>query len=321
MSRPLRIEYPGAWYLVLNHGRKTAKVFDKSTDYQEFIDLLREASALWNIGITAYCLVPDHYHLLLKTPESNLSRCMRHINGIYTQRYNKRHDIDGSLFKGRFKCILLPEDHILLEMVRYIHREPVRKGLVSLVDEYQWSSHPGYLSFDKKWEWLGKEVILSMLPGKHGESVRIYQEYMNIETPNGVLSVFDKKKLPAIMGGKDFMAWARKNFFNEKFDRHVPASAILAPDVASIKKAVCLAYRVDESELMISRRGRFNEARGVAIYLTRILRKDSLDLIAAAFDMSGYSSVSSAIVRLKKQLQKDRLLPGKIEEIKAEILA
>lgn len=321
MSRPLRIEYPGAWYLVLNHGRKTAKVFDKSSDYQEFIDLLRESSALWNVGITAYCLVPDQYHLLLKTPEPNLSRCMRHINGIYTQRYNKVHDSDGSLFKGRFKCILLPEDHLLLEMVRYVHREPVCKGLASSVDDYPWSSHPGYLSFDRQWDWLGKEVILSLLPGGHGDRIRIYREYMNVETPREILSVFEKKKLPPIMGGDDFMAWARKNFFDEKFDRRVPASAILAPDVASIKKAVCRAYRVDESELMISRRGRFNEARGVAIYLTRTLRKDSLDLIAGDFDMSGYSSVSSAIIRLKKQLQKDIHLPGKIKSIKAEILA
>ncbi len=319
MSRPLRIEYPGAWYLVLNHGRKTIDVFRGSSDYQRFVELLRESANLWNVEITAYCLISDHYHLLLKTPEGNLSRCMRHINGLYTQRYNKVHDVDGPLFKGRFKCVLLPSDQYLLEMVRYIHREPVRRGLVESIDDYPWSSHPGYISSAKKWDWLNKEFILSMLADGRRDRIRIYRQFMETQDSEEILKLFSKKKLPAIAGGDDFLEWARRQYFDDKFDRQVPESAILAPEVSKIKEAVCRAYQVDESELMISRRGTFNEPRGVAIYMTRMLRKDSLETIARSFDMAGYSSVSSAIVRLKKQLKIDRHLMQRIEKIKAGI--
>jgi len=89
MSRPLRIEYPGAWYHVMNRGRRFEKIFLGRSDYQLFIDLLKEAIELWGVKISAFCLIPNHYHLLVQTPEGNLSRVMRHINGVYTQRYNR----------------------------------------------------------------------------------------------------------------------------------------------------------------------------------------------------------------------------------------
>jgi putative transposase len=100
MSRPLRIEYPGAWYHVMNRGRQREKIFASSEDYEIFIVVLREAVEMWNLKVAAYCLMSSHYHLLLHTPDGNISRCMRHINGVYTQRYNRRHKKDGQLFRG-----------------------------------------------------------------------------------------------------------------------------------------------------------------------------------------------------------------------------
>jgi len=86
MSRPLRLLYPGAWYHVMNRGRNREVTFSSSEDYLSFVELLKESTSLWGIRVSAYCLMPNHYHLLLQTKESNLDRCMRHINGIYTQR-------------------------------------------------------------------------------------------------------------------------------------------------------------------------------------------------------------------------------------------
>ena len=99
----------------------------------------------------AYCLMPNHYHLLLQTPDANLARAMRHINGVYTQRYNRRWKIDGQLFRGRYKCVLVQEANHLLELLRYIHLNPIRAGLCKSVDEYSWSSHPAFLSKATKW--------------------------------------------------------------------------------------------------------------------------------------------------------------------------
>ncbi len=114
MARPLRIEYPGAWYHVMNRGRRAEKIFTDHKDYKAFIDLLKETSCAWNISVAAYCLMPNHYHALVQTPDANISRAMRHLNGVYTQRYNSRHHLDGPLFRGRYKSILVSADNYLL---------------------------------------------------------------------------------------------------------------------------------------------------------------------------------------------------------------
>lgn len=127
------------------------------------------------------------------------------------------------------------------------------------------------------------------------------------------------KKFPAILGGKSFILWVRNAFYAGKLHRQVPDSAILAPEVDRIKTAVSEEYQVDE--LIKSRRGVFNEPRSVAIYLTRMLIKDSLERIGREFSMAGYSSVSSAIVRMKQQMAKDGRLPGRIDKIKSPIIS
>ena len=118
MSRPLRIQYPNAWYHVMNRGRRGEAVFQSKDDNQQFIDILHEAIELFSLRISAYCLMTNHYHLLVQTPDANLSRCMRHINGIYTQRFNAQYRYDGQLFRGRYKAILVGEDSYLLQLVR-----------------------------------------------------------------------------------------------------------------------------------------------------------------------------------------------------------
>jgi putative transposase len=154
MSRPLRIQYSDAWYHVLNRGRRGEDIFQDDTDLQAFITVLREASVLWNVKIAAYCLMANHYHLLLQTPDANLSRCMRHIDGVYTQRYNRRHAVDGPVFRGRYRSILVDGEAYLIDLVRYIHFNPVKAGLVRHPSDYRWSSFQGYCSEDRSWDWL-----------------------------------------------------------------------------------------------------------------------------------------------------------------------
>ncbi|MEA1969673.1 MAG: transposase [Thermodesulfobacteriota bacterium] len=163
MSRPIRIEYPDAWYHVMNRGRRSEKIFSDNQDYQCFVDLLKETSEMWGIRICAYCLISSHYHLLIQTPQSNISRSMRHLNGVYTQRYNRRHGCDGQLFRGKYKSILVEKESYLLQLVRYIHNNPVKPGLAGNPGDYTWSSHKAYLSEAKIWGWVYKQFPLSML--------------------------------------------------------------------------------------------------------------------------------------------------------------
>ena len=306
MSRPLRIEYPGAWYHAMNRGRRQEDIFTERNDYRLFIEVLKESAELFNVKIAAYCLVPNHYHLLLHTPDGNLSRCMRQINGIYTQRFNRVHKYDGQLFRGRYKSILVEVDSYLLELLRYIHKNPLRAGLTDDLKEYEWSSHHGYLSDAKRWEWLYKELPLSMFSKGRNERLRVYKKYMGEDEGEEIIRIFQKKKLPSILGEKDFIYWVKNRFFEKKVHIEVPDSKLLAPDKERIQELVCRTYGIKKEELVKSQRGIFNEPRNVAIYLTRMIRSDGLIDICKDYNLKKYSSASSVVENVRNKLLKDR---------------
>ena len=160
MARPLRIEFPGAYYHVMNRGGAGRKAFMDDVDRKSFVQLIGEASKIGSLILYAYCLLDTHYHLLLSTPEGNLSQIMRHINGVFTQRYNRRHAVDGPLFRGRFKSVLIDSDAYILEVIRYIHLNPVKAGIVKAPEDHRWTSHREYLGKKPQLKCLYKEEVL-----------------------------------------------------------------------------------------------------------------------------------------------------------------
>jgi len=175
----LRIEYEDAWYHVMNRGRRREEVFTCTNDYKLFVELLQETVEKWNLRISAYCLMPNHYHMFVQTPDANISRCMRHIDGVYTQRFNRFHGYDGQLFRGRYKSILVDARTYMLYLVRYIHRNPQRAGLVETPSQYLWSSHRAYVSKTKKTlNWLHKNVVLHKFGKSRVEPIRKYKEFV-----------------------------------------------------------------------------------------------------------------------------------------------
>ena len=320
MSRPLRIDYPNAWHHVMNRARRGQDLFVDKADYQQFIDLLQEITDLFNINVAAYCLMPTHYHLMLQTPDANLSRSMRHLNGIYTQRYNVSHSCDGTLFRGRYKSILVDADNYVLQLVRYIHRNPLKAGLVKRLDQYVWSSHKGYLSKAKKWNWIYKHFVLDMLTTQINSQIQIYKQFMAQEQDENLVRVLDGKNPPSMLGSDKFISWIKDLFFKKKKDKEVPASKELAPDLDTIISEVSRYYKVRPSKLKAVRRGMENEPRDVAIYLIRSMRAEPLMRVGANFGLNQYSSVSSAVTRVKAKLQKDRKLKDRLEHIENNIL-
>ena len=320
MSRPLRIEYPGAWYHVMNRGRRSEIIFSGQKDYQRFIDLLIESCELWNIRISAYCLMPNHYHLLIQTPDGNLSRCMRHINAVYTQRYNRANAYDGQLFRGRFKSILVDGDTYLLQLVRYIHRNPLRSNLTRDLDNYKWSSHVGYISTAAKWNWLYKDFVLSMLSSKQIDQISSYKRFVRLDDSKEMLQVFESPRWPPFLGGTQFLDWIKVTFFEKKREKEVPESVHLAPSLSRIKAVVCDNYDIPEAILQKGRRGVSNEPRDVTIYLARMLRQEGLREIGTEFGFNNYSSVSSAIERVKFLMVKDRKFRSRVGEIRQLII-
>ncbi len=319
MSRPLRIQYSDAWYHVMNRGRRGEKIFATKEDYWSFVDLLEDLYEVFNVKVAAYCLMSNHYHLLVQTPDANLSRSMRHLNGIYTQRYNKRHCCDGQLFRGRYKSIVVESDSYALELVRYIHRNPLEAGLVDNLQKYQWSTHKLYLLDLKKYKWLHKDYILKLFSNSKLESIRLYKQFVLKETPEEINQIFRRRNLPAVLGCKSFVDMIKDKFFNLKNYEEIPEIKNLAPDINKIKYAVCKAYDVKETELYVTRRGYFNEPRNVAVYLIRHLRNDTLKKVGEQFGIKKYSTVSSIVERVKYEMKADRRLKKRIQDLAENI--
>ncbi|MFO7607352.1 MAG: transposase [Desulfurivibrionaceae bacterium] len=315
MSRPLRIEYPGAWYHVMNRGRRSEAIFMNDADRQAFIKVLQETVDGWNLKVSAYCLMSNHYHLLVQTPDGNLSRCMRHINGIYTQRFNRRHKKEGQLFRGRYKAVLVAGDSHLLEVLRYIHRNPIQAGIVDNLDDYSWSSHPGYVSSAKKWQWLDKTPLLDMLTDKKSRQKSAYIDFISKGEPDEIKRFYSMKNLPSILGSDSFKEFIKEKFAHLGFRNEVPESKILAPTAGAVISEVCKHYKIAKKELFASRRGKENLPRDVAIYLVRRYCRETLPSVGRYFGIENYSTVSSIIERVKTKLDRDKKLRKSLEGI------
>ena len=305
MSRPLRIEYPGAWYHVMNRGRRREQICQDEEDYRLFLEVLQDTAKMWNLKVAAYCLMSNHYHLLVQTPDGNLSRCMRHLNGVYTQRYNRRHGIDGQLFRGRYKAVLVEDDSHLLELLRYIHRNPIEAHIVSTLAAYKWCSHRGYLADDRGWSWLHRDFLLKMFSPTRKKAFSDYLAFVNQQDSDEVQHFFSRKNLPSIFGSIGFIDKIRNRFDFLRQDKEIAGVEILSVDADIVIKAVCSVSRVTERKLASSRRGVTNLPRDLAIYALREYSQKTLSEIGQVVGCNNYSTVSSAIERMKKALDSE----------------
>ena len=304
----------------MNRGRRSEAIFSDKEDYSGFLDLLIEISEIWNVNIAAYCLMSNHYHVLLQTPDGNISRSMRHLNGLYTQKFNRRHGFDGQLFRGRYKSILVCNDSHLLQLVRYIHKNPIKAGIVKEMQDYEWSSYKGYLSYSKKWKWLHKDYIFSMITPKKRGRLKPFIEFMQDDDSQEVTNLFSKKNLPSIFGPESFITKIKEKYYFSKTDYEVPESKSLAPSSDNIISAICKYYNVSFNELLVTRRGVFNKPRNVTIYLLRNIRGDNLNDIKNIFQINAYSTVSSIIQTVSKLTKSNRKFRQQIEELKNNII-
>ena len=146
MARALRIDLPGGLYHVIARGNQRRKVFRDAVDYQRYLTLLARYQQRHGFILFAYVLMPNHLHILLSPTRVSLSKTMQGLQQSYTRHFNQRHRLVGHCFQGRYKAILCQSDAYLLELARYLHCNPVRAGLASTPDEYEWTSHRLYLA-------------------------------------------------------------------------------------------------------------------------------------------------------------------------------
>ncbi len=310
MSRPLRIQFPGAIYHVMNRGIAHQKIFIETVDYIEFLKTIAETHELWGIEVFAYCLMSSHVHICLRTPEGNLSRVMRHVDGLYTQRFNRMHGRDGPIFRGRYKAIVIDGDRYLAAVVRYIHLNPVDAGIVKEAEEYKWGSHKNYLKPKKAPQWLNVNELLEGF-----SNVGEFQEFVLSGNEDKLREFYTRGRQSPILGGEDFRERVREKIgkIGGEHPRH--ERVWLRPSVEEVVSNVARAYGTGVDEVLRWRRGRGSEARKVGMYLVKRLCDMTLNEVAGIFGVGSYGVVGWACNWVRVKMEKDKRFRKKVEEI------
>ncbi len=178
MARPLRIEYEGAFYHITSRGNARRKIFRDNNSRKKFLDVLAFVVKRFNWLCHAYCLMDNHYHLLVETPDANLSMGMRQLNGIYTQKYNNIYRTVGHIFQGRYKAIVVEKENYFLELCRYIVLNPVRAKMVTRPGAWKWSSYAFTVGSKKPPEILTVDDILNQFGNNRRKAEKNYKEFI-----------------------------------------------------------------------------------------------------------------------------------------------
>jgi REP element-mobilizing transposase RayT len=178
MARPLRIEFPGAVYHVTSRGNARQAIFIDDEDRGLFLDVLALVVERFSWLCHAYCLMENHYHLLVETPNGNLSKGMRELNGVYTQWFNQRYSRVGHLFQGRYKAILVEKDNHLLSLCRYVVLNPIGIGLIKRPEQWRWSSYRTTVGLEKRPSFLTTDWVLSQFGVRKRVALERYKRFV-----------------------------------------------------------------------------------------------------------------------------------------------
>jgi putative transposase len=213
MARPLRIEFEGALYHVLARGNDRRRIYRSETDQERFVSLLAESSARFEVGVQAFVLMGNHFHLLAQTRRANLSRWMHWLMVAYTVYFNRRHRRSGHLLQGRYKSLLVEEGEYLLELSRYLHLNPVRGAVLGQgtpierrkrLRQFVWSSYPGYAGLGKAWPFIEEKLILGELGGPVRGRRRRYRSFVEEGLVREIANPFGAARWQVLLGSESF---------------------------------------------------------------------------------------------------------------------
>ena len=271
----------------MNRGLAFQGIFPSNKYRILYLDILKEASEMYGIQIHNYCLMDNHYHLLLKTPFGNISRAMRHINGVYTQRFNRLEQRDGPLFRGRYKAILIDSDAYLLQVSRYIHLNPHNANLDHKLKLVSWSSLPYFIERKKSPKWLCTQFIESLFCGKNRKEK--YQKFIEQGIDKETEKFYKNRRHSTIFGSKKFVRESlshitKKQIKDSSTDYKRTAIKVLPTEI--IIEQCSSYFDVSKNELFHTVRGTNNYPRKIALYLCRFLTHASTKDIAEKFKSS-----------------------------------
>jgi putative transposase len=319
MPRPLRLEFEDACYHVMNRGAGFRNIFEDKEHRLLFLEILAEAKQLYGIEIHAYCLMDNHYHLLLRTPRANLGRAMRHINGVYTQRFNRLVNSDGPLFRGRYKAIIVDDENYLLQVSRYIHLNPISAKLIKKIEKYEWSSYSSYLEPNNKPSWLNVDEILLIMDERNG--AKKYKQFIEDGLDEETEKFYGRSNLPMILGDKKFKdkllkTLDKKQILSSRSDYN---NTRCLPSMKEVNGACANYFKLAENELYVGQRGKRNDPRKIAIYGCRVWACERLATIAAQYGCNNYTIVSNIVREMKRRMKTEKKLYSIMSKVQKQL--
>jgi len=315
MGRAWRIEYKGALYHILSRGNEQKDIFYDDQDRLLFSETVGEMSQRFEIDVFAYVLMGNHYHLLLKTNRANLSKSMQWLGVTYTRRFNLRHFRSGHLFQGRFKSLIVQNDAYLMRLSCYIHRNPLRAGIVKRLADYRWSSYNTYAYGDKAPEWLVTKQIFSQFKGT--DKYKAYREKVQ-RYAKEEKKLLEDLRFGMIIGSKKFVNKIRNTYLPEKPHKEIPQQRDLAkhfdPVVRLKEAAKILECDLDHFRRVSRITKTERDDRDLLVFSVWKTGMLTNNEIGNLFGMT-YSSVSHIVKTVRVKIEEDRDLKEKYGKI------
>jgi putative transposase len=296
MARPLRVEYPGAVYHVMGRGHERSPIFRDDRDRRKFLELLGTTAQDRGIEVHGYCLMDNHYHLLVETPEGGLSRAMKAIGGRYSQWFNWHHKRSGHLFEGRFKSVLVQKERHLLELARYVVLNPVRAGLAAGAGDWRWSNYRATAGRGTAPPWLAVDWTLAQFARSRYTAREAYRRFVAAGKESGEkIEALEKKPY---VGDRRFLKRVERMLAGKPVGDEIPRRYRREGEahLQRIEQAVAREWRFSV-EALARRRG--GEDKKAAIYLAKKLTRLSGRQIGEAFGVKP-ARVSNVVTEIEK---------------------
>ncbi|MCB9730777.1 MAG: transposase [Deltaproteobacteria bacterium] len=300
------------WHHVMGRGLARGDIFVDAADREGFYELLVDARERWGLRTHAASLMDNHFHLLVEDTRGELGRAMRHVVGLHTQRFNRRHGRDGPLFRGRFRSRLVQHERYLAELVRYIHMNPVNARLVARAGDHAWTSHGHYLRGEAP-AWLCTDEVLQ----RFDHDVLALDRFVHARLPAEVRERMDWSRHASIVGDEAFEAGWRERLRGELPVMRSATADVrrwLATDPAEVLAAVAAHFEVPTANLLSRRRGHTNRARQLAILVCVDHTPLTNRQLATALDTRA-SSLSPLATRYRRQLHDDPTFQADVDAV------
>ena len=308
MARPIRIEYPGAVYHVICRGNNRQAIFRDDQDRKRYLEKLSGYCQEKSVDLLAYCLLSNHLHLLVETPEGNLSKMMQAFQTSYTIYFNKRHGRTGHIFEQRYKAMLVDKDNYLLQVSRYIHLNAVSAKIVERSQDFRWSSYSSYLK-GKGLVGLKTATVLGYFSGSRSRQIQQYRDYVESDRAEKTQNPAPEVIKQIFIGDDDFVDAVRRKgkglvVHNERYS------------FQQVVQAVCGAIGVNREEIRrTTRTETVRRSREILCYIARRHGEIGLRELARFLQVKELSTASHAMRRAEEKLKEDSGFSRQIDRV------